>query len=278
MAIMFSNTPVNVCLHFSNVALFAFLKIQGKDFENCYQKEWFELWNKIIPSERFGSEVKFLHDNGIHCQCHQNDILTWADACHLVQNQIKQGNDDQIHFHPFMKVDSRPHNVANRQKTICFTIHVDDLHVRHPKVKASGYTTIGIQIHNLHSKTKRHQYFLRTSFLPSDKSIWSIDHQLEVLGKELETMRGGIPIPITDQPGKYELLQFVCLGVIADGHGIGKLIGRTGLIGYCGAQLVRENLLISKTYIGNDKEPVFTARRYLTNKVCCLILQSFEMV
>lgn len=244
------------------------MKITGQDFENCYQKEWSDLWEKIVPSEHFESDVNFVHENGETCKCHQQNTLTWGQSCQYIQNEIRNGNDDQIHFHPFTNIDSRPDNIANGHKTVCFTIHVDDLHVRHQKVKASGYTTIGIQIHNLYAKTKRHHYFLRTSFLPSDKSIWSVDNQLEILAKELESMQGGIPIMVHDQPGKYELLQFVCLGVIADGQGIGKLIGRTGLFGYCGAQLVRENLLISKTYIGNDKEPVFTARRYLTNKVC----------
>ena len=72
---------------------------------------------------------------------------------------------------------------------------------------------------------------------------------------------------MSGEKGNYQLLKFVCLGVIADGPAVGKLLGRRGLRGFCGAQLIRENLNISKSYIGTDTDPVFNARRYMTNTV-----------
>ena len=101
---------------------------------------------------------------------------------------------------------------------------------------------------------------------------------MQIIGKELETLKGGMPIPVEGADGKFELVHFVCLGVIADGPEIGKLLGRTGLNGYCGNQLIRENLRISKSFVGTAHEPVFTSRRYLTNKVSFIVRTSTDIL
>lgn len=225
-------------------------------------------WKKINPTTHFDRDMKFLDSNGKECHCHSENLsMTWGDACKHIQTNLKNGMHETIHFHPRMNFDCRPHSIARGHKTICFTVHIDDLTVRHHKVKGSSYTTIGIQIHNVRSKTKRHQYYFRTVFLPADKEKWTIDHQLDMISHELKSMEKGIPMPVPGNSGKFHLVKFVCLGVIADGPAVGKLLGRTGLNGYCGAQLVRENLRYSKNFIGTATCPVFTSRRYMTNEV-----------
>lgn len=239
-----------------------------ESFRNCFDQQWETKWKKIDPMLSFPKTMKFLHSDLKECKCHsKKSKLIWGEACKHIQTKSNNALQNTIHFHPRTNIDCRPHSVARGHKTICFTVHVDDLTVRHQKVKGSSYTTIGLQIHNVRSKTKRHQYYFRTVFLPANKKKWTVDHQLELISRELKSMEKGIPMPVPGHPGCFHLVKFVCLGVIADGPAIGKLLGRTGLNGYCGAQLVRENLRYSKTFIGTSECPVFTSRRYITNKV-----------
>ena len=268
--------------------------LTGIDFQNTTTVEFENNWKHL---QHFPIQWNFLHDEMTECKCGSNSKLTWAQACRKKQKMCNH-NTEMLHFHPKTRVDCRPHSVATGNKTCCFTIHVDDLNVRHHKVKGTSFTTFGCQmgfffcqwkdfgakkkkrntnpkidqknpqIHNTKAQAQRHEFFVRTSFLPSDKQIWSLQHQLEIISKELETMKGGIPIPVDGEDGKFEIIKFVCLGVVADGPQIGKLLGRTGLKGYCGNQLIRENLRISKSFVGTDTMPVFNSRRYLTNKVC----------
>ena len=241
----------------------SFLFSSGDDFQHTTSLTWSETWEHV---DHFSETSMFYHTNGTQCNC--CDHWIWAGACEHIKRCLHTHNKKDIHFNPKGFIDCRPHNVAKGFNTCCFTIHIDDLNVRHPKVKGTGYTTIGIQIHNLKQNTRRHQFFLRTSFLPGDKEFWTVDHQLQIMSKELNTMQHGIPMPVEGKPDEFQILKFVCLGVIADGPAIGKMLGRRGLRGFSGAQLIREKLNVSKSYIGTDTHPVFNARRYVTNKVC----------
>ena len=239
----------------------------GNDFCQTTTVEFEKNWQHLPQTSNCWSKWKFSHQDKSTCNCGLDTKMTWADACRIIQTKIKQNRKHEAHFHPQTIVDCRPHKVATGHKTCCFSIHVDDLNVRHAKVKGTSYTTFGVQIHNVKSETQRHEFFIRTCFMRNDKQIWSKQQHLQIIGKELETLKKGMPIPVEGSNGKFELVHFVCLGVIADGPEIGKLLGRTGLKGYCGNQLIRENLSISKCCVGTNNEPVFTARRYLTNKV-----------
>lgn len=212
--------------------------------------------------------IKFYHCEETECDCHRQETLKWNEACQIIQNGIKNSDTTHLHFHPGTKIDSRPQSVAEGYKTICFTIHMDDLTVRHLKTQAPSYTTVGFQIHNLKSKTKRHEYFLRSLFLPSDAKIWTLEHKLTIIARDLKAMEKGIPIPVPGQPGKFQIVRFVCLGVLADGREIDKLNGRMALHGFCGAQLMRENHRYSNSSIGGKDLPAFTSQRYITNTVC----------
>lgn len=238
--------------------------VPGKDFQNTTTKDFLEAWNKL---ETIPEDWKFMHKDQSECTCGLGNSRTWADACRLLKDRMSKNEYSQAHFHPHTKINCTPHHVACGYKTICFTVHVDDLSVRHPRVKGSQYTTIGIQIHNLKAQSQRHNFFIRTAFLPADKKLWNTEHQLEIISKEMKTLQNGMPLSVAGRDGQYHLVKFVCLGVIADGPQIGKLLGRTGLGGYCGTQLIRENLRMSKTHIGTAHDPVFNSRRYLTNSV-----------
>lgn len=203
----------------------------------------------------------------------QNPI-SWAAACDQLKQVLKnseQQNDvsllNNFEFDVRQPISCIPHASFMGYKTICFTLWIDGLGTRHQKHHSPSFTSTGFMIHNTKTNTQKHNFFCRPCFIPKTEH-WSDDHILQILEKELSTFDGGIPCPDPNNPGKYHLVKFVNLGFVADGQELHVPLHHTGLNGYCGAFLVRDNIKETKQRIGTAMENAFIPRRMLNNTVC----------